>query len=82
TADMYYNYHAKNMQRIEKGELVGVTPSEQEAFAFVLVFSSYPFTRPVRPHSVHKYERFFEAPIFKNFFKNQQNSTFLKMLEK
>lgn len=52
---MYYNYHARNMERIKNGELVGFEFCEGE-FALVLMFSTAPFTRPIRPHSVYKYE--------------------------
>ena len=52
---MYYNYHARNMERIKNGELVGFEFCEGE-FALVLKFSTYPFTRPIREHSVYKYE--------------------------
>ena len=52
---MYYNYHARNMERIKNGELVGFEFCEGE-FALVLKFSTYPFSRPIRPHAVYKYE--------------------------
>lgn len=52
---MYYNYHARNMERIKNGELVGFEFCEGE-FALVLKFSTEPFTRPIREHAVHKYE--------------------------
>ena len=52
---MYYNYHARNMERINNGELVGFEFCEGE-FALVLKFSTYPFSRPIRPHAVYKYE--------------------------
>ena len=52
---MYYNYHARNMERIRNGELVGFEFCEGE-FALVLKFSTYPFTRPIRSHAVYKYE--------------------------
>ena len=52
---MYYNYHARNLARIANGELVDVMPSEREAFAFVLLFNTYPYTRPIRPHAVWRY---------------------------
>lgn len=49
-----YPYHNRIKQRINKGELVRIEPSTGE-FAFVFVFSTYPFTRPIRPHSVWRY---------------------------
>lgn len=59
---MYYNYHARNMERIKNGELVGFELTDGGEFALVLKFSTYPFTRPIREHSVYKYEE-----ILKNF---------------
>ena len=53
---MYYNYHARNMERISNGELVGFELCEEGEFALVLQFSTYPFTRPIRLHAVYKYE--------------------------
>ena len=50
-----YPYHNRIRQRINNGELIGIEPSEKEEFAFVLVFRTYPFTRPIRHHSVGKY---------------------------
>ena len=58
---MYYNYHARNMERIKNGELIGFEFADGE-FELVLLFSTYPYTRPIRPHSVFKYEE-----ILKNF---------------
>ena len=52
---MYYNYHARNMERISNGELVGYEFCDGE-FAMILHFSTFPFTRPIRPHAVYKYE--------------------------
>ena len=65
---MYYNYHAKNIRRIRAGELIAVGKSTDENFAFILLFSTPPFTRPVRPHSAHKYEEFFLDAPFLAFF--------------
>lgn len=59
---MYYNYHARNMERIRNGELIGYEICKNGEFALILMFSSEPFTRPIREHSVHKYEE-----ILKNF---------------
>lgn len=60
---MYYNYHARNMERIRKGELVGFEFCEGE-FALVLKFNTAPFTRPIREHAVYKYEEILRG--FKN----------------
>ena len=52
---MYYNYHARNMERIRNGELVGFEFCEGE-FALILHFSTEPFRRPIREHSLWRYE--------------------------
>ena len=54
---MYYNYHARNIERIRNGELVGFEFCKGE-FALVLIFRTAPFTRPIREHAVCKYEEF------------------------
>ena len=51
-----YPYHNRIKQRIKNGELVGIAESEDKQFAFVLLFSTAPFTRPIRPHAAHKYK--------------------------
>ena len=53
---MYYNYHARNIERIKNGEFIGFEFTDGE-FALILHFNTYPFTRPIRPHSVWKYEK-------------------------
>ena len=50
-----YPYHNRIMQRIKNGELVGYEFCKGE-FAMILHFSTFPFTRPIRPHAVYKYE--------------------------
>ena len=50
-----YPYHNRIRQRINNGEFVQLIPSEKEEFAFVLVFRTYPFTRPIRHHAKNKY---------------------------
>ena len=50
-----YPYHNRIRQRINNGELVSVEESDKAEFAFVLVFGTYPFTRPIRHHSAYKY---------------------------
>lgn len=63
---MYYNYHARNLQRIENGELIGIGPSENREFAFVLLFNTYPPTRPIRPHATWRYEIILEQQNHKS----------------
>ena len=50
-----YPYHNRIRQRINNGELIGIEESLRPEFAFVLVFKTYPFTRPIRHHAVDKY---------------------------
>lgn len=50
-----YPYHNRIKQRINNGELIGIEESDKSEFAFVLVFNTPPFTRPIRYHSVYKY---------------------------
>lgn len=49
-----YPYHNRIRQRINNGELVRIEQGTGE-FALVFVFSTYPFTRPIRPHAVGRY---------------------------
>lgn len=49
-----YPYHNRIKQRIANGELVGIEQGNGE-FAIVFVFSTYPFTRPIREHSLWRY---------------------------
>ena len=63
---MYYNYHARNLQRIADGELIGIEPSKNSEFAFVLLFNSYPPTRPIRPHATWRYETILEQQNHKS----------------
>ena len=51
-----YPYHNRIKQRIRNGELIGVEKSESKEFAFVLLFSTPPHTRPIRHHAVWQYE--------------------------
>ena len=53
---MYYNYHARNMERIRNGELVGYEFCNDGEFAVILHFSTKPFRRPIREHSLWRYE--------------------------
>ncbi len=66
---MYYNYHAKNFSRIRSGELVAVEKSNDKDFAFILLFNSPPFIRPIRHLAVHKYEKFFNSKPFLDFLR-------------
>lgn len=50
-----YPYHNKIRQRIKNKELVAIIPSDKEEFAFIFVFSTFPFTRPIRHNAVKKY---------------------------
>ena len=51
-----YPYHNRIKQRILNGEFIGIEDSDKDEFAFVLVFSTYPFTRPIRHHAIGKYD--------------------------
>ena len=51
-----YPYHNRIKQRINNGELIGIEKSDDGQFAFVLIFSTPPYTRPIRPHAVFRYE--------------------------
>ena len=51
-----YSYHNRIKQRILNGEFIGIEDSDKEDFAFVLLFNTYPFTRPIRHHAIDKYE--------------------------
>lgn len=50
-----YPYHNLIRKRIQDGELIGVIPSEEEKFAVILIFSTEPHTRPIRPHAIFRY---------------------------
>lgn len=50
-----YPYHNRIRQRINNGELIGIEESKDKQFAFVLVFNTYPYTRPIRHHAISKY---------------------------
>lgn len=51
-----YSYHNRIRQRINNGELVGIKKGDGE-FSFILLFSTYPYERPIRPHSAYRYEK-------------------------
>lgn len=50
-----YSYHNRIKQRINNGELIGVKRGSGE-FAIVLLFSTPPFSRPIRAHALWRYE--------------------------
>ena len=52
----YYNYHGRNLQRIRNKEAVGIKRSDDEKFAFVIVFKTRPYVRPIRPYAIGRYE--------------------------
>lgn len=54
----YYGYHPRIKQRIRSGELVDHYFTDNYpgiGEALVLVFSTPPFKRPIRPHKYHEY---------------------------
>lgn len=51
----YYSYHGRNMQRIKNKEIIGIKKSDDDRFAFVLVFKTKPYVRPIRPHAIGRY---------------------------
>ena len=50
-----YPYHNRIKQRIKNGELLKIEQSEGE-YAFVFVFKTYPYKRPIKKVSVCKYD--------------------------
>lgn len=50
-----YSYHNRIKQRIANGELIGAEKGDGE-FAIVLLFSTPPYRRPIRPHALWRYE--------------------------
>lgn len=50
-----YPYHNRIRQRINNGELIGIKESDKAEFAFLLIFNTYPFIRPIRHRSANKY---------------------------
>lgn len=55
-----YPYHNRNIQRIKNGELTEIRKGEGD-FAIVLVFKTYPFTRPIRHKSLYKYKKYINS---------------------
>ena len=61
---MYYNYHARNIERIKNEELIGFAFCDDDKdFALVLYFNTEPFSRPIRHHAVYKYEELLRGTI-------------------
>lgn len=55
---MYYSYHGRIMERIKNGELIGYRFDDdwpKIGRALVLIFSTFPFTRPIRVTKWAKY---------------------------
>ena len=50
-----YPYHNLIKKRIKKGELIKIERSKDSRFAFNLIFSTPPYVRPIRHHSVYRY---------------------------
>lgn len=57
-----YPYHNRIKQRIKNGELIKVRKIKDEVFAFVFIFKTYPYERPIRHTSVWRY-----ADVLKEF---------------
>ena len=55
TEALMYSYHNRIKQRIKSGELIGIQEGSGE-FAIVLLFSTPPYSRPIRPHALWRYE--------------------------
>lgn len=56
---MMYPYHNRIKQRIRNGELSGPYFTDNYSrvgTALVLVFNTYPFERPIRPHRWAEYK--------------------------
>lgn len=56
-----YPYHNRIKQRIRNGELSGHYFTDNYpriGTALVLVFNTYPFERPIRPHRWEEYKQF------------------------
>lgn len=59
----YYNYHGMIKRRIEYGELLGYryTTKKGVGDCMVLVFSTHPIERVVRPHMYDKYLKIIDS---------------------
>lgn len=49
-----YSYHGRIRQRIKNGELKDIIKGDGE-FAVILIFDTYPFTRPIRERALYRY---------------------------
>lgn len=49
-----YSYHGRIRQRIKNGELKDIIKGGGE-FAVILIFDTYPFTRPIRERALYRY---------------------------
>ena len=63
-----YPYHNMIKKRIKNGELIEIKKIKDEAFAFVFIFNTYPYSRPIRHSSLNKYDVILE--IYKDKIKN------------
>ena len=59
-----YPYHNRILQRIKNGELIGYEFCDDGEFVLILHFNTYPFTRPIREHSVYRYEEILKNSEF------------------
>ena len=57
-----YPYYNRIKQRIANGELIGIEQGTRE-FAIVFIFSTYPFTRPIREHALWRYAKILNKEI-------------------
>ena len=60
-----YPYHNRIKQRIKNGELVRIEKGSGE-YALVFVFSTPPFTRPIKPSALWRYEDILKSYRFKH----------------
>lgn len=60
-----YPYHNRNVQRIKRGELLAVrapdpnavAQKDEDEYAFVLVYKTPPYLRPIKRSAVYRYEK-------------------------
>lgn len=50
-----YPYHNMIKKRIKQGELSSIVILNDENYAFAFIFRNYPFFRPIKYHSIHRY---------------------------
>lgn len=50
-----YPYHNIIKKRIKNGELIKIEKSKDSRFAFNFIFSTPPYVKPIRHHSVYRY---------------------------